>query len=90
VALTKWMEEHLDGMVEDLGDIATELDATRSPCCERNRFHLWNNEDEARLHRRVIAARTKVLEILGDVRQLLNDDNSRRQRLREITTGDDG
>jgi len=84
--ISRWMEEVLDGAVHDLGDMATELDASRIPCCDKNMFQLWNNEEEARLHRRVIAMRKKATEMLTDVRRVLNEEGDYKHRLKEVAT----
>jgi hypothetical protein len=51
--------------------VAENLNSTRSPCCkEKGRFQLWDDEDEARLHKRVTAAVKRIDEILIDFHKL--------------------
>ena len=71
MTIHKYMSQDLDEMAEDLDVIATDLDASRSPCCEKDRFRLWDNENEARLHRRIIAIKKKIKEISGDISNAL-------------------
>ena len=71
MTLHKYMSQDLDEMAEDLEVIANDLDASRSPCCEKDRFRLWDNENEARLHRRIIAIKKKIKEISGDISNAL-------------------
>jgi hypothetical protein len=67
MALSHWMVECLEDAVRDMTTVAENLNSTRSPCCqEKGRFQLWDDEDEARLHKRVTSAVKRVEEILID------------------------
>jgi hypothetical protein len=71
VALSHWMVECLEDAVRDMTTVAENLNSTRSPCCkEKARFQLWDDEDEARLHKRVTAAVKRIDEILIDFHKL--------------------
>lgn len=67
MAIHEYMKQDLEDMVEDLEIIAGDLDANRSPCCKKDRFRLWDNESEARLHRRIIAIQKKIKDIANDI-----------------------
>jgi hypothetical protein len=67
MAIHKYMSQDLDDMVEDLELIAKDLNCSRSPCCSLDRFRLWDNEEEARFHRRIIAVQRKIKEISRDI-----------------------
>ena len=71
MTLHRYMHEDLDEMFEDLGIIAKDLNSTRSPCCEKDRFRLWNDEDEARIHRQVIAVQQKLRKISSEIIELI-------------------
>jgi hypothetical protein len=61
------MTECLEDAVRDMTTVAENLNSTRSPCCkEKARFQLWDDEDEARLHKRVTSVVKRVEEILID------------------------
>tara|TARA_R110000824_G_scaffold1185_1_gene6385 strand:- start:863 stop:1090 length:228 start_codon:yes stop_codon:yes gene_type:complete len=61
------MAECLEEAARDMATVAENLNSTRSPCCqEKARFQLWDDEDEARLHRRVTSVVKRVEEILID------------------------
>jgi hypothetical protein len=61
------MVECLEDAVRDMTTVAENLNSTRSPCCkEKARFQLWDDEDEARLHKRVTSVVKRVEEILID------------------------
>ena len=67
MALSHWMTECLEDAVRDMTTVAENLNSTRSPCCkEKARFQLWDDEDEARLHKRVTSVVKRVEEILID------------------------
>ena len=67
MALSHWMTECLEDAVRDMTTVAENLNSTRSPCCkEKGRFQLWDDEDEARLHKRVTSVVKRVEEILID------------------------
>ena len=67
MALSYWMAECLEDAVRDMTTIAENLNSTRSPCCkEKARFQLWDDEDEARLHKRVTSVVKRVEEIIID------------------------
>ena len=71
MALSHWMVECLEDAVRDMTTVAENLNSTRSPCCkEKARFQLWDDEDEARLHKRVTAAVKRIDEILIDFHKL--------------------
>ena len=71
MALSYWMTECLEDAVRDMTTVAENLNSTRSPCCkEKGRFQLWDDEDEARLHKRVTAAVKRIDEILIDFHKL--------------------
>lgn len=71
MTLHRYMHEDLDEMSEDLEIIAKDLNSTRSPCCEKDRFRLWNDEDEARIHRQVIAVQQKLRKISSEIIELI-------------------
>ena len=71
MTIHKYMSQDLDEMVEDMELIANDLNCLRSPCCSLDRFRLWDNEEEARLHRRLIAVQRKVKEISRDIDKVL-------------------
>ena len=71
MTLHRYMHEDLDEMSEDLEIIAKDLNSTRSPCCEKDRFRLWNDEDEARVHRQVIAMQQKLRKISSEIIELI-------------------
>ena len=73
MTLHRYMHEDLDEMTEDLEIIAKDLNSTRSPCCEKDRFRLWNDEDEARVHRQVIAVQQKMRKISSEISGLIRD-----------------
>ena len=76
MALSYWMTECLEDAVRDMTTVAENLNSTRSPCCqEKARFQLWDDEDEARLHRRVTSVVKRIKEILID----LDEINDKRQ-----------
>tara|TARA_R110000824_G_scaffold4601_2_gene22142 strand:+ start:4438 stop:4662 length:225 start_codon:yes stop_codon:yes gene_type:complete len=61
----------LEECVDILDTIKGDLNCAKSPCCkEKARFHLWDNEDEARLHLRTTSAAKKVRDILIDFRKV--------------------
>jgi hypothetical protein len=61
------MTECLEDAVRDMTTVAENLNSTRSPCCqEKARFQLWDDEDEARLHKRTTSVVKRVEEILID------------------------
>ena len=67
MALSDWMSTYLKDAAQDMREVAESLNSTRSFCCkEKARFKLWDNEDEARLHRRVTSVVKKIDEILID------------------------
>ena len=67
MAISYWMGECLEDAVRDMTTVAENLNSTRSPCCkEKARFQLWDDEDEARLHKRVTSVVKRVEEILID------------------------
>ena len=67
MALSDWMTTYLEDAVRDMTAVAENLNSTRSPCCkEKGRFQLWDDEDEARLHKRVTSVVKRVEEILID------------------------
>jgi len=67
MSLSNWMITYLEDAVQDMTAVAENLNSTRSPCCEeRARFKLWDDEDEARLHRRVTSVVKRIDEILID------------------------
>ena len=67
MALSHWMTECLEDTVRDMTTVAENLNSTRSPCCkEKARFQLWDDEDEARLHKRITSVVKRVEEILID------------------------
>ena len=76
MAISYWMGECLEDAVRDMTTVAENLNSTRSPCCqEKARFQLWDDEDEARLHRRVTSVVKRIKEILID----LDEINDKRQ-----------
>ena len=67
MALSYWMTECLEDTVRDMTTVAENLNSTRSPCCkEKARFQLWDDQDEARLHKRITSVVKRVEEILID------------------------
>jgi len=77
MALSYWMGECLEDAIRDMTTVAENLNSTRSPCCqEKARFQLWDDEDEARLHRRVTSVVKRIKEILID----LDEINAKRQK----------
>ena len=77
MAISYWMSECLEDAVRDMTTVAENLNSTRSPCCqEKARFQLWDDEDEARLHRRVTSVVKRIKEILID----LDEINDKRQQ----------
>ena len=67
MSLSNWMITYLEDAVQDMTAVAENLNSTRSPCCEEKaRFKLWDDEDEARLHRRVTSVVKRIDEILID------------------------
>ena len=71
MAISDWMLGYLEECIDSMGTITEDLNSTRSPCCkEKARFHLWDDEDEARLHKRVTSAVKRVEDILIDFRKV--------------------
>ena len=71
MALSDWMFTYLEDAVQDMRAVAESLNSTRSPCCEEKaRFRLWDDEDEARLHRRVTSVVKRIDEILIDLNRV--------------------
>jgi len=71
MAISYWMSECLEDAVRDMTTVAENLNSTRSPCCqEKARFQLWDDEDEARLHRRVTSVVKRIKEILIDLDEI--------------------
>ena len=67
MSLSNWMITYLEDAVQDMTAVAENLNSTRSPCCEEKaRFRLWDDEDEARLHRRITSVVKRIDEILID------------------------
>jgi len=67
MALSYWMTECLEDAVRDMTTIAENLNSRRSPCCqEKAKFRLWDDEDEARLHKRVTSVVERIEKILID------------------------
>jgi len=57
----------LEDSARDMSTVADNLNFSRSPCCkEKARFDLWDDEDEARLHRRVTSVVKRIEEIVID------------------------
>ncbi len=68
MALSHWMVECLEDAARDMTTVAESLNSTRSPCCkEKGKFQLWDDEDDARLHKRVTSVVKRVEEILIDL-----------------------
>jgi len=68
MAISDWMTTCFEDSIQDMTSVAEHLNATRSPCCEKKgRFHLWDDEDEARLHKRIRAVIKRMNEILIDL-----------------------
>jgi len=73
MALSDWMFTYLDDAVQDMRAVAESLNSTRSFCCtEKARFKLWDDEDEARLHKRVTSVVKRIDEILIDFDRVSN------------------
>ena len=71
MAISDWMEDDLQECIDLMGNITNHLNCERSPCCkEKAKFHLWDDEDEARLHKRVSSAVKRVEEILAGFRKV--------------------
>jgi len=71
MSLSNWMITYLEDAVQDMTAVAESLNSTRSPCCkEKARFKLWDDEDEARLHRRVTSVVKRIDEILIDLNRV--------------------
>jgi len=67
MALSHWMITCLEDSARDMSTVADNLNFSRSPCCkEKARFDLWDDEDEARLHRRVTSVVKRIEEIVID------------------------
>jgi len=67
MAISDWMITCLEDAAEDMATITEDLNSNKRPCCkERARLELWDDEDEARLHRRVTAAVKRIGEIIID------------------------
>ena len=76
MAISDWMTTCFEDSIQDMTSVAEHLNSTRSPCCkEKAKFHLWDDEDEARLHRRVTSVVKRIKEILID----LDEINDKRQ-----------
>ena len=68
MALSDWMTTYVEDSIQDMTAVAESLNSTRSFCCkEKARFKLWDDEDEARLHRRVTSVVKRMNEILIDL-----------------------
>jgi|TARA_R110000824_G_scaffold401377_2_gene611932 hypothetical protein len=68
MAISDWMADMLEDSCRDMETIADNLNSRRSPCCkEKARFNLWDDEDEARLHKRVVSVGKRIDEILIDL-----------------------
>ena len=68
MAISDWMADMLEDSCRDMETIADSLNSRRSPCCqEKARFNLWDDEDEARLHKRVVSVGKRIDEILIDL-----------------------
>ena len=68
MAILDWMTTCFEDSIQDMTAVAEHLNSTRSPCCkEKAKFHLWDDEDEARLHRRITAMIKRMNEILIDL-----------------------
>ena len=73
MALSDWMTTYVEDSIQDMTAVAESLNSTRSFCCkEKARFKLWDDEDEARLHRRVTSVVKRMNEILIDL-DAIND-----------------
>ena len=71
MAISDWMLGDLRECIDLMGTITENLNCRRSPGCkEKARFNLWDDEDEARLHKRVSSAVKRVEEILTDFRKV--------------------
>ena len=71
MAISDWMLGDLRECIDLMGTITENLNCRRSPCCkEKAKFHLWDDEDEARLHKRVSSAVKRVEEILAGFKSL--------------------
>ena len=67
MALSYWMAECLEDTIRDMTTVAENLNSTRSPCCpEKEKYMLWDDIEEARLHRRVTSVVKRVEVILID------------------------
>ena len=67
MAISDWMITCLKDAAEDMATITEDLNSNKRPCCEEKaRFELWDDEDEARLYRRVTAAVKRIGEIIID------------------------
>lgn len=71
MALSHWMLEYLEDSIHDMTEVADNLNSAWGPCCqERASFKLWDDEDEARLHKRVTAVVQRIEGILIDYHQV--------------------
>jgi hypothetical protein len=67
--------------------VAENLNSSRSPCCqEKARFNLWDDEDEARLHRRVTAAVARIDEIILDFNKVSDKRRESERAKKELTS----
>jgi hypothetical protein len=81
MALSNWMAESLEDAVRDLTHMGEDLNSSKSPCCQEGRCDLWDDMDEARLHKRVTAVVKRLDEILGDLNRL----SDKRRASKELT-----
>ncbi len=76
MALSNWMAECLEDAVRDMTDMAESLNSSKSSCCqEKARCQLWDDIDEARLHKRVTAVVKRLDGILIDFNRVSDKRN---------------
>ena len=64
------MSSDLFDMADELENMLADLNSARTPCCQLDRFRLWDDEDEARVHRQIHAVQKKIRKIAGEVTNL--------------------
>ena len=86
MTISHWMVDCLHDSVRDITTVAENLNSSRSPCCqEKARFNLWDDEDEARLHRRVTAAVARIDEIILDFNKVSDKRRESERAKKELT-----
>jgi hypothetical protein len=67
MALSSWMAENLEACIDDMTEVAENLNSARGPCCQdKATFLVWHDQEEGRLHKRVVAVVAKIESILSE------------------------